>query len=220
MASLAGQEMMRCRNCDQPNPNGARFCGGCGRPLSAAPMAGNPGGLQNFGLFMIGLLFVGAAVSLVRVRGGGSLFGEPAEPAITIRQEFPLIARKAEALYQVFSPSDVRVRVGRYGQGLVFTGTPGELEVIQRAIELVTRFDHLLELERQAAMTAARPFWNSSGTYRLDRRKGRALYALLAFEDVPVLVSGKGSKIQVSASPDDQYVLRDLVAVLEGKRRR
>ena len=31
---------MRCPNCAEPNPERARFCLACGRPLAAAPAAG------------------------------------------------------------------------------------------------------------------------------------------------------------------------------------
>ena len=133
-----------------------------------------------------------------------------------IERAFVMPPAKADALYELLRPSTVRVIVGRNGDGVYIRGTSEEVDTITALVDLLTREQCALEHRCDERMNELRPTFNTTQRHKLARSRASALAALLAFEDVPVLVSRRSTKVTVEASRADQATLRRVVDILRG----
>lgn len=211
---------LECPHCRRRNPHHARFCATCGRRLdyvrsctTAKSRGGGGGAGLAIGLILVALFLGFRPHHLVR-------WGRRAVSATTptVRRAFDLPPAKADALFNLIAPSDIKVIVGRRHGGVFIKGTPNEAETLERFAELLTRLEgwdgntieHIIgSLRRQPTVTE---------TYRLPAEKVRALIDILKFDDVPVLVSGGGRKVRVIATPEDQQTICEVVDIMRGKR--
>ena len=216
-----------CPVCSQENTAMARYCARCGTALPVARTAPVGDELRNFALIVAALAVVVTTVVAFRMAAGSSRYERIVTSGPTIRRDFQLSNAKADAMHALIAPADVRVIVGRRKGGILLKGTSGELDILDRFVELVTRLDGLDAAEMNAAMARARRTWTTTATYRLASGHARALWRILAFDDVPVLVSGgtskiwvwgRKSKIRVEAAPEDQEIVRGVVNILHGER--
>ena len=136
----------------------------------------------------------------------------------TVRRDLDLPPAKAEALFNLIAPSDIKVIVGRRHGGVFITGTPGEAETLERFAELLTRLESWDGDTVEQIIGSLRSQPTIAETYRLPHQKVRALIDILKFDDVPVLVSGGGRKVRVIATPEDQQTIREVVDIIRGKR--
>ena len=127
---------------------------------------------------------------------------------------------KTDSVYDLLAPKDIRVVVGRRQEsGLVLTGTSDEIDALTAFAELLGRHadvapeivkDHVGKLHGQ---------WNTTRTYKMPKSKARALYRILAADDVPVLVSGGERHLTVKATAADQQTVSRVVRIMQGDRR-
>ena len=136
-----------------------------------------------------------------------------------VQRAYDLVPAKAAALHHLLAPRDVRVLVSWSESRVSVKGTEREVEILDRFVALLNRVDCCNAACVSAHMDKARRTWTTSRNYKLSRGKGAALFNILAFDDVPVLVSGSKSKICVQASPDDQKTIWHVVNILKGQRR-
>lgn len=205
-----------CPSCNQRNPLDAHYCSNCGAALSNASIATHaaPGaGLRSLALWGCGFAVIASATLIFQAAGDG---GGPTEA--TVRRDYVLGSDKADAIFDMIAPRDVRVVVGRHENGLYFEGAPGEVAIITQFIELVTRLDGHHAVGARMQMNRLRPTWAVEETYKLSRRHAAALRCVLSFDDVPVLVSGKSKQVRVRAAPEDQKTVGHMVRILRGKR--
>lgn len=209
-----------CPSCSRPNEPHARFCSNCGRPLPGACT-----GKIACGGFPTGLVIVGVIVWFTMGRGcptSGLVKAWPDwlrhESPQLVQQTFGMPSAKADAMYELLSPSDVKVIVGRSNGGVVVKGTSAEVGVVKDFVELVTRLKSGEGKSVDESVRELRGTWTARRTYELPRRQAQALLRVLAFDDVPVLVHGYPSRVIVDATEADQKVLADVVSILWGKR--
>jgi len=132
-------------------------------------------------------------------------------------REYSLSDEKADALFELLSPSDVTVVVSRTGDGVSIRGRQNQCEVMDRFIDLYTRG------QREGLNTYGETIerwqsrWDSDESYSVPEDRADAVYAVLAFDDVPVLVSRSGDGISVKATGADQRTVADLVNIVSGQ---
>jgi hypothetical protein len=139
-------------------------------------------------------------------------------PAPTVNRGFNLGYDKADAMYRLLAPRDIKVIVGRHDQGVNIQGTPREIAALTDFVELITRYHGQSAGEVRAHINYAKRHGARTRTYKVPKSKGKVLYEILAADDVPVLVSGSARKIRVEATPHDQETLRQVVEILRGRR--
>lgn len=202
-----------CPNCNQQNPASARFCSHCGGGLQLTANAAPAAGLRSLALW------ASAAVVLITATWTFQMAEDAAGPiGPTVAREFTVAKQKADALYDLIAPGDVRVIVSRHKAGVSFRGSMRETEIMASFAELLTRHDGDHPAGALVRMERARPTWTTNATYKLSKRHAKRLRRVLAFEDVPVLVSGSSRMVRVQASPSDQQTVSDLVNILLGVR--
>jgi hypothetical protein len=135
-----------------------------------------------------------------------------------VQRTFEMPAAKADAMFVLLRPSDIKVIVGRCQGGVFIKGTPAELEVVGDLVELVTRLESSDTGCLDDVIRDLRGTWTCRRTYELPHRKAMAFHKILAFDDVPVLVHGYTSRVIVDATEADQKLLADVVSILRGKR--
>ena len=207
------------KECRQQNPPHANFCCRCGqrldttgscRPESRRKRRSGGGGW----LLLLVLLF-----SILGLHKGGCVSWPRWQTSPAVEQFYELAPPKAAALYHLLAPRDVRVLVRRSEGRVSVKGTEREIAILDGLVALLNRVDCQSEGCLNAYMARARHTWTTSRQYKLSRQKAAALFNLLAFDDVPVLVSGRKSKVRVEASPDDQKTIWHVVNILKGHRR-
>ncbi len=212
-----------CPTCKRTNPHHARFCACCGRAVV------RPGGGKTIrGIVPVLLVLVCVVFWSGGLRGCPSDVVAKARNAVRkhrsssrlVQQHFHLSPAKADALFKLIAPGDIRVIVGRRDHGVTLKGTSRELEVLQDFVELLTRHDDAEGADLDRAMQRVRNTWTKRETYKLPEDKAGTLFRILAFDDVPVLVHGKSSRVIVDATAQDHETLADVVKVLRGKRLR
>jgi hypothetical protein len=211
--------LKECTNCRHRNPQHANYCGRCGQAYDLAdgyqpvPRRTSCGSGAGWLLLLVPvfLIFGPSRWQPTCV----SKFRADRDVART----YSLPEDKADALFNLLAPRDVRVLVSRCEGGVCVKGTLREIEILDHLTGLLTRvrcessscIDHYMDQVRSS--------WTSSEKYNLSRHKASTLYHLLAFEDVPVGVSARKSKIRVDANSTDQATIRGVVNILAGKRR-
>lgn len=208
-----------CPVCGHHNPAHAHFCARCGRALIAGRVSAPTDELRNFALLVAAIAVVVSVVVAFRSTMGSSQYGRDDSSLVFLRRDYDLSPPKAEALHDLIAPKNIRVIVGRRTGGVFVKGTLGEVEILDRFVDILTRLDGLSAAEEKARMKEYRRTWTTTGIYKLPRRTGSALRRILAFDDVPVLVHGSTSKVRVDASPADQETIGDVVTILRGERR-
>ena len=144
-----------------------------------------------------------------------------------VRQSIDLAPAKARALFDLLAPDDVAVTVGPHhlgrfsgGREVSIRGTSEDVRTIARFAGLLSRLD-ADDHDRPSGGWRQKP---SAGmcerTYTLSRSKAKSLAKLLAFDDVPVFVTRLGSKLAVTAAPEDQEIIAGVVRILGGKANR
>lgn len=202
-----------CRNCNQGNPVDAHFCSNCGGALQVAANAAPAAGLKSLALWASAAVVVISACLTFQAAEDSS---GPIGPIV--KRNFTVAKKKADALYDLIRPGDIRVVVGSHDLGVSFSGSMRETQIMADFVELVTRHDGDHPAGALVRMERARPTWTTNETYKLGRGHAGDLHRVLAFDDVPVLVSGKSRRVTVRASPADQQTIHDLVNILHGDR--
>lgn len=200
----------RCHPCGHLNRPKARFCSACGLSLVSAPRKKCcTGGLGK--LFLMGLVGVAAFAWF------GPAFRSVFNPRrTTIMVALDLPREKAEGLYELLKPKDIKVLVGP-SAGYI-EGTHAEVEALGQFVELLTRLDGLTPREVRDRKFRLQHEWTSKRTYKLRRSKARALHKILRVDDVPVGVDRDGSKLVVWATPEDQAIISNIADILRGRQ--
>lgn len=141
-------------------------------------------------------------------------------PAL-VQRDYHLTTDKADALYELILPPDIHVQISRSrAEGVFIRGTPTEANVVDRFVEIISRYDDLPPSRAKARVRQLESAWTTTREYRMTQAKAAALFRILDFDDVPVRVSKRGRRVTIRATSDDQAVIRSLVDILEGKRPR
>lgn len=206
---------IHCTRCGQPNMPVARYCARCGRSLGSQAVASGSTGLLPL-LILMGVAFFWLAGPVGNFIGRSPLCWTRSS-AHRIDRQYELSDAKADALFKLLAPKHVRVRVSREHHGVAIRGTDDEVEVLDRFVQLVTRFHGFNAPDMHQTMTYLQPTWGVRRDYRLRDSQARYLYNILAFNDVPVLVGQHGSGVSIDANAEDQHTLGQLVAILRGR---
>ena len=211
-----------CPTCQRHNPTHARFCACCGRALRR-----RGGGRAAWGAFPALVVVLGVALWAGGWWGGPGAWIGKAHEALRSRTSPRLVKRhvhlsreKADAMFNLLAPADVKVIVGRHDHGVNITGTRREVAVLEDFVELVTRHEGAGEHELGRSIERLRSTWTKRQTYQLPRHQAQCLFRILAFDDVPVLVHGHSSSVVVDATTADQEILAGAVEILRGHRLR
>lgn len=199
-----------CEKCRHANTAIARYCARCGHPVRAPRRSGGACRPDRRAL----ILLIGAMV----VAGALAYKLTARSQSGHVTRRFDLPRDKAEALYRLLAPQDIRVIVGREKRGAFVRGTPREVRAIERFVELMQRHAATGEYDRERRMARVRPTWTRRESYSLARDKARCLQRVLGFDDVPVLVWSEGRNVEVLATERDQYTVRAVVEILRGRR--
>ncbi|MCH7870640.1 MAG: hypothetical protein IID33_02970 [Planctomycetes bacterium] len=205
-----------CLACGQRNPTHALFCWECGVELCPADAV--PRRKSGFGWasLLVVVLVVTAAAFIHSVDDRAAVARSDVERMI--ERDFDLDREKCGPLFDLLALEEVgSLWVGRLSEGVRVEGTPAAIGALERFVELVTRLDHLNPRDVKSNMSRFRRTWETSRTYELPQRVRDALFQVLAFDDVPVLVDRRGSsRLEVDASPFDQRIVSDMIEVLGG----
>ena len=142
-----------------------------------------------------------------------SSYLDPSVPMVWRELELP--QPKADMLFELLRPSDVKVLVSRDDCCLRVNGSPGEVTAVVGFGELITRFHGVPKGHVSAHLSKMKL---SKMDYKLSRSSARRLFDLLALDDVPVFVYRSGGAIQISAEPSDQRTLAKFASILRGQR--
>ncbi len=168
---------------------------------------------------LIGSAPIYASTTTVATWMGQSLTIAATSQAADVRSEEKLLdlpPEKAEAFFAILAPNDVKVLVGRRNQGVHVRGTAKEVSALAGLAELMTRESGREVTDVAQFIERHQGTWDSESVYKLPEPAGEALLRVLAFEDVPVLVSRQGSGIGVRASKRDQAVIADIARIQQG----
>lgn len=135
-----------------------------------------------------------------------------------VQREYDLNPEKADALFELLAPGDVKVMVSRRDGGVLITGTSKEAKVFDAFVAILTRHNDRAVKDTDAFIEEMRPTWDTKETYKLPQPKADALYRILAISNVPVLVSRADSGVTVEASKADQQVIANVIRVVKGQR--
>ncbi len=203
-----------CKQCRHANPPHASFCAACGGPLSrpaqasyAAPPAATPKdkcGRQARGgcLAACALTIIAAACVLVVFKADG-----------TRELNFTLDSHLADAMFELLAPADVDVVVSRRTKGIHIKGSPQDIRTVARFIAVVTQNTH----HPNDPPRAISSHWLEDRTYILTRHNADSLVEVLAYEHAPVFATQFGSKVEISASPEDHKAIAAMIDVLGGR---
>ena len=205
-----------CTACNRLYPTHAVYCALCGKSLSVSHDAPQTsGGTRGLAVLLAATVTAATAFTIFQFKGSDSPSSnlDPSVPMVSRELELP--QPKADMLFELLRPNDVKVLVSRNDCCLNVTGSLGEVTTVVGFGELITRFQNISERHMRARLSKMRL---SQKDYKLSRSSARRLFALLALADVPVLVHRKGSSLQISAEPRDQQMLANFVIILHGKR--
>lgn len=175
--------------------------------------------MRNLGVVLAALVVIASAL-LVFGATRHPKFPWPGRSVPTTEACLELPPGKGKSLYELLAPRDIRVIVSAHDRGVCVQGTAHEIDALANLTELITRFGDLPKSEAVASVTRLRPRWTNGRTYKLSRSKSDALFAVLAPDDVAVLVSRAGRRgIHVQSTPADQEIVRRVVEILRGNRR-
>lgn len=212
----------QCPQCAATNPTNARFCALCGAPLRRARTAtcattctSTRRDLVLAGVAASAILAAAIVVAVVRnERSDDNDF----VPGPIVRHDFTLSDAKADALYNLLKPRDIAVIVGRDAGRLYVEGTRGEVDALVKFVDILNRVERLPRHQHQQRMDQLRKTWTNRRTYRLTSAKSRRLKNVLAFDDVPVLVSRSGPRITVESSDEDRPTIDRIIDILRRRR--
>lgn len=208
---------VECPHCRGQNPPQANYCATCGRSVQHTTFRTPPRITGGRGAILLALVLLVAflAVKAPRIQGIRSMFRSS---TTLVRHDFDLPSNKADAFFELLAPSDIKVVVGQRSGGVFINGTPRETDVLKRFAELLTRLEGCCADSIDQAMDQLRSGWTVTETYQLPESHARVLIDILAVRDVPVLVSGGGTSIRVTATAADQQTIDQLVDILHGQR--
>ncbi len=213
---VAGDDGRLCRECGQVNEVHARYCASCGQDLPGSFVMTNSSGLSyKFALLgggvSVAFMFLLFAIGSIAINKKNDR-----APAIKIetKRTYRLSDAKAAALVDLLAPREVPVLVGRRGHNVGIEGTTEQIRTMDRFVELLLRHEKYCYAPHPACFKTYRDKWTSKVDYKLGKKHAKALFELLAFNDVPVLVSLHGSRLLVRASPNDQQTVRDVADIL------
>lgn len=196
----------QCTVCRKSYPSQANYCAVCGRPLVADGITPSSRNARLAMAVVISALITYAVFAVAR-------------PEVEIEGRFfDLPLAKAAAVFKLLEPRNVKVLVSKDGGRIQINGTGRECDVLADFVGLIGRFGGQPDCEIQRGMEHARKSWTTRQTYKLPKSKAKALFDALAPDDVPVLVSLRGRRLQIDASPTDQATLKHLVEILRGRR--
>jgi len=133
-----------------------------------------------------------------------------------VERTIELPTAKADAVFQLLAPPNVRVVVSRAPGGLTVRGTAREIESVVAFTGLLMRDNGKDYTADAVALDALRKTWDSKKTYPLPRPAADALFTALAFNDVPVFVSNVPDGLTIEASAADQRVIHRMVRIMQG----
>jgi len=211
--------LRECTHCRHRNPHHANYCGRCGQAFANArwvrPTPPRTSCRSGAGWVLL-------LVPLFLIFGPGHWKPTCVSQNRALRnvqRTYALSEDKADALFNLLAPGDVHVLVSRCESGVCIKGTAREVEILDHLAALLMRVQCQSSGCVERYMNQVRPSWTASESYNLSRHKASTLFQLLAFEDVPVGVSARKSKIRVDANITDQETIRGIVNILNGKRR-
>jgi len=164
---------------------------------------------------IVAILVLGACLAGYAPRAAAQ--GRPANPH-SISRSFPLSRAKHSALIDLFVGSESRVKVGSSSSGTYVVGTPAELLLFEELTKLLDRYKDRDGSDSEEFLEQLRPTWTTTEVYNLPEDRAAFLFRLLAFDDVPVLVSRADGAVTVEASESDQRIIGGLVKILTGSR--
>ncbi|HRX86847.1 MAG TPA: hypothetical protein P5572_17620 [Phycisphaerae bacterium] len=135
----------------------------------------------------------------------------------SVEREIKLPSAKASALFNLLAPQRVRVLVDKTSDGVSVRGTEAEVDAIAAFGKLLTRDAGTNYATDEAALEKLKKTWDSEETYQVPQDSLAALYATLAFDDVPVYVDVAEGGVSVQATKDDQAVVRRMVKIVKGE---
>ncbi len=204
-----------CLTCGCRNRPEARFCAECGQSVISVPPTvpvpkkkPSSGGCCN----LILLSMAGAAAFI--------WFGPVCRSNFTARRSTISLAldlprEKAEGLYDLLAPDDIRVLIGKHADFI--EGTHAEVRALEQFVELLTRRPGLSRREVRDFRAALQNEWPSE-TYKLRRSKAKALQKILGMDGILVAVERHGSRLVVWATPEDQAIISCVAEILRGKQ--
>lgn len=206
----------RCTACNRIFPNNAVYCALCGKSLSVdQDTPQTSGGTRGLAVLLAAAVTAATAFTIYQFSSSNSQssYLDPSVPMVWRELELP--QAKADMLFELLRPDDIKVIVNRDDCCLKVTGSLGEVATIIGFGELITRFHGVPERHVRAHLSKMRL---SNKDYMLSRLSAGRLFDLLALDDVPVWVARKGRSLQIKAEPSDQQMLANLANILRGKR--
>ncbi|MCH8148329.1 MAG: hypothetical protein IH987_10100 [Planctomycetes bacterium] len=206
----------RCTACNRLYASHALYCALCGKSLSVnhdSPQTS--GGTRGLAVLLAAAVTAATAIAIYQFQGSDSepFYLDPSVPMVWRELELP--ETKADMLYKLLLPNDIKVIVSRDNCFLRVKGTHGEVTSIVGFGELITRFQGVPKRHIEAHLSKKRL---SKKNYELSRPSAGRLFDLLAKDDVPVWVRRQGRLIQIQAEPSDQRTLERFANILRGKR--
>lgn len=214
---------MQCPFCAEHNPQHANFCSRCGRAFALTTCCGarRPGcsgkSSRVLGALVLAGVLAGSVAWVFDSASASSVYSNAWKLRADTVRDYDLRRDKADAVYEILAPRDVKVLVSKRSGGLRVRASSSAAFVLDEFISLVSRLDHLPRVEMEHRMRHARDGWCTSRTYKLGRKQSTLLQHVLAFDNVPVLVSRKGSRLRVEASPQDQETVASIVRLLHDR---
>lgn len=205
-----------CTACNRLYPTHAVYCALCGKSLSVSHDAPQTsGGTRGLAVLLAATVTAATAFTIFQFKGSDSPSSnlDPSVPLVWRELELP--QSKADMLFELLRPNDVKVLVSREDCCLRVNGSPGEVTTVVGFGELITRFHGVPKGHVSAHLSKMKL---SKKDYKLSRSAAARLFDLLALHDVPVFVYRKGGAVQISADPSDQQMLANFVNILHGKR--
>lgn len=206
----------RCTPCNRLFPNNAVYCALCGKSLSVdhhAPQAS--AGARRLAVLLAAAVTVATAFTIYQFSNSNSQSFHLDRSAPMVWRALELPQPKADMLFELLRPNDIKILVDRDDCGLRVNGSPGEVATLLGFGELITRFQGVPEGHVRAHLSKTQL---SKMDYKLSRSSAGRLFDLLALYDVPVWVTRKGRSLQIQAEPSDQQTLANFANILRGKR--
>ncbi len=213
----------RCAACDRIYPDNAVYCALCGKTLAPeetaacgpATCCGSSGGTRGLAVLVAAVLVGLTAVAVFKA--SGSTRGEPVYTGPIVNGEVELPECKGDPFFKMLAPQSVKVRVGRSDCCIEVSGSPKELAALSNFAELLNRYHGVSEKHVRARLSKMKRDMIGRD-YKLPKGQARALFNLLAHDDVAVWVAWSGRKVTVQALPDDQKTVAYVAKILNGKR--
>ena len=142
--------------------------------------------VRNLGVLVAALVAIASAFVVFGATRHPK-FPWPGRSIPTVKACFELPSAKANNLYELLAPRDVKVVVSAHDCGVCVQGTSREVDTLANLAELVTRFGDLPRSEAVDCVNRLRPRWTKGRTYKLSKSKANVLFELLAPDDVAVL---------------------------------